>query len=121
MKLCLSSKLRRKLECTCEKGPVPEDPLDRWCTALVELDYADSIVAILPDFRFCAILWNVPVNFFTNLNHFVVPAIREALHDPRYGIPQSVIDQYIPEDTKLELYTSETGVSPPGWARLPLW
>ncbi len=106
MKLFLSGKVQKNLRCKAEKVPVPEDLLDRWYANLIELHGADTLVAILPDFRFCVILWNVPVDPYTDLTKLLVPAIRKALRDPHYGIPLSLIDQYMPEDTVFELCTS---------------
>ena len=106
MKLFCSSKLLKKLRRKCEKVPTPEDLLDRWYVNLIDLHGYNLLATILPDFRFCALVWNVPVDPSTDLTQLLVPAIREALHDPYYGIPQSVIDAYMPQDTVLELCTT---------------
>ncbi len=102
MKLFLSTKLQKELGYKCEKVPTPEDLLDRWYANLIELNGADTVVAILPDFRFCVILWDIPLGPSTDLTKLLVPAIRKALQDPYYGIPLSAIDQYMPEDTRFE-------------------
>lgn len=103
MKLFCSSKLQKKLRCKCEKVPTPEDPLDRWYANLIDLHDEDLIAVVLPDFRFCALVWGVSVDRTTDLTKLLVPAIRKALRDPYFGIPQSVVDQYMPEDAVFEL------------------
>lgn len=87
----------------CEKVPTPEDPLDRWYANLIDIHGYNLIAAVLPDYRFCAIVWDVPVDPSTDLTQLLVPAIRSALRDPHYGIPQSLVDRYMPEDTRFEL------------------
>lgn len=106
MKLFLSTKLQKQLGRKCEKAPTPDNRLDRWYANLIELSGADTLVAMLPDFRFCVIIWNIQLGPSTDLSKLLVSSIRDALQDPYYGIPLSVIDQYIPEDTQFELCTS---------------
>lgn len=107
MKLFCSSKLQKQLECKFEKTPAPQDPLDFWYANTFLLDNRDTVVAVLPELRFCVILWDTYAGLFTDLSSLLVPAIREALHDPLYGIPQSVIDQYLPADTRFELCSTQ--------------
>ena len=107
MKLFCSAKLQEKLGCTLEQAPAPGDPLDHWHAILIDLYGYNLIAAILPDFRFCVILRDAPVGPSTDLSQLLVPAIREALRDPYYGIPQSVVDAYMPEDTQFALCAPE--------------
>ena len=102
MKLFCSSKLQKKMHCKCEKVPVPEDPLDRWYANLISLGGEDTIAAILPSCRFSVILWNVQITASTDLSTLLIPAIREALLDPRYGIVPSAVERYLPEGTVFE-------------------
>lgn len=111
MKLFCAVKVQKKLGCTCEKAPIPGDPLDGWYVNLVQLNDLDSVVAILPAFRFCAILYDVTKEEWPKLNELLVYAIRDALYHPHYQIPRTVIDQYLPEDTVFELCaTTDRGV-----------
>ncbi len=111
MKLFCAVKLQKKLGCTCEKVPVPEDPLDGWYANLIQLNKKDTVVAILPAFRFCAILYNVKKKDWPKLNELLVQAIRGALYHPFYQLPRGLIDQYLPEDTVFELCaTTDRGI-----------
>ncbi len=102
MKLFLSAKLQKQMGLKLAKTPVPDDPMDYWYAHLISLEDADALIAILPEYRFCAILWDIQIDSSADLSQLLVPAIRKALHSAYYGIPQSVIDRYIPEGTVLE-------------------
>ena len=99
MKLFYSTSVQKKLGCKCEKVPLPENPLDCWYAHLITVRGADTLVAMLPEYRFCVLIWKINENQWANLNQVLVQAIRTALDHPLYGIPMAVIDQYIPEDT----------------------
>ena len=111
MKLFCAVNVQKKLGCTCNKTPVPADPLDGWYVNLIQLNEKDTVVAILPKFRFCAVLFNVEKEDWPKLNELLVSAIRDALYHPYYRIPRSVIDNYLPEDTVFELCaTTDRGI-----------
>ncbi len=107
MKLFYSKKLQERLGCSYEKAPVPKDPLDGWFAEQVTLYGKDTVVAVLPQHHFCAILYDVPPDGWSHLNQLLVQAIRTSLYYPFYGLPKALINWYLPEDTVLEPCSSD--------------
>lgn len=103
MKLFCSTKLQQKLGCRCERAPVPADPLDAWYANVVQLNGRDTLVAILPDLKFCAVAWDIRKDQWANLNQIAVQAIRHTLKNPLYSIPKAAVEAYMPADSDLEL------------------
>lgn len=99
MNLFCTAALQQKLNLKCGKAPVPDDPLDCWCAALLTLRGVEVLAAILPIARFCVLLRRFPAEDWSKLNAMLVRSIREAMGDLDYGIPAAVVDQYMPEDT----------------------
>ncbi len=102
MKLFCTAPLQQTMGWKCAKAPTPPDPLDCWYAGLAYMGGVDTVVAALPAFRFCIPLWNLQETDWDRFNHHLVQRIRAVLDDPRYNIPLSVIDRYLPEDTVFE-------------------
>lgn len=111
MMLFCSEKLQNALGCRCEKAAVPQDPLDGWFADRITLYGKDTVVAVLPKLHFCAILYDIQPDGWTNLNQLLVQAIRQSLYYPFYGLPRSLINQYLPEDAVLARYAAEDQAS----------
>ena len=101
MWLFCSTKLQQKLGCKCKKAPVPTDPLDGWYANVIQLNGRDTLVAILPALKFCAIEWDIGKGQWAN--QIAVQAIRRTLRNPLYSIPRAVTEAYMPADTVLDL------------------
>ena len=109
MKLFCSPRLQQKMGWTCAKAPAPTDPLDGWYVTNTILNRTEAVVALLPAFRFCVLLWDIQEAGWDDFHRRLVKGMRATLDDPYYRIPLSLINRYLPADTVLEPCT-------PAWA-----
>ena len=101
MKLYCTAKLQRKLGCKLEKAPPSDNTLEDWYASIVTLGGTEAVVAVLPAFRFCAILTGLQEDQWSSLGQSLAPAIRDALGQE--WISQDLIDRYLPESTVFTL------------------